>query len=384
MTLTFADPSQIWLEIPAASQTEAWQRSQSLSTPGARWTAYLNQLCLATVLPWLQAEYDPKAAPWPRLAALTSYWDVVDGTAVSLGATRLVLLPSEAIDASELRVPQEWVDIPSWAGDYYLGVQVNPDQQWLRIWGYTSHRDLKQAQNYDGRDRTYSLAAEQLLLDLTVLPVAQQLCPQEPQRAAVADLPVLSPAQAYHLLQRLGHPSLTWPRLAVPFGQWAALLEHGGWRQQLYARRQGLPEQWSVLQWLHNRVSDLAQQAGWQQVSQPGLAGARGEVAQTALALVRPLHLENQPYDLWIIPQDNSSRRVWRFELRQVPTGRPIPRGYKLRILTEDLQAFAQNEAVAIAPVDRLYVEVTLDPGEGLVWEVEPTPANYDREILRF
>jgi len=24
-------------------------------------------------------------------------------------------------------VPQEWVDIPEWAADYYLAVQVNPD-----------------------------------------------------------------------------------------------------------------------------------------------------------------------------------------------------------------------------------------------------------------
>ena len=35
-----------------------------------------------------------------------------------------MLIPSEAIDDSELEVPQEWVDIPSWAADYYLAVQI--------------------------------------------------------------------------------------------------------------------------------------------------------------------------------------------------------------------------------------------------------------------
>ncbi|PSO81051.1 MAG: hypothetical protein BRC41_15925 [Cyanobacteria bacterium QH_9_48_43] len=55
-------------------------------------------------------------APSP---ALPSFWEVVNGTAIALSGVRLVLIPSEAADLSELRVPQEWVDIPSWGGDYY-------------------------------------------------------------------------------------------------------------------------------------------------------------------------------------------------------------------------------------------------------------------------
>jgi len=47
------------------------------------------------------------------------------------GTTRLEL-PER--DLTKRMVPQEWVDIPEWAADYYLAVQVNPDSGWLRIW----------------------------------------------------------------------------------------------------------------------------------------------------------------------------------------------------------------------------------------------------------
>jgi hypothetical protein len=55
-----------------------------------------------------------------------------------------------------------------------------------------------------------------------------------------------------------------------------------------------------------------------------------------------------------------------------------------LRLLTEDLQVFEGNEDVALTAKEQLYIDVTLAPGEGLVWEIEPFPENYDREILHF
>jgi len=56
------------------------------------------------------------------------------------------------------------------------------------------------------------------------------------------------------------------------------------------------------------------------------------------------------------------------FELRNSSVGEPIPHGFKLRLLTEDLQPFENNEATATKPVDKLYIQVALEPGEGLVW----------------
>lgn len=374
----FADPKQVWLESPLAP-TEEYQ----FSTPSSRWNAILNSICLNTVLPWL-TEYAPQAKVEFNSAALPSFWELVNGTAIGMNTTRLVLIPSETIDPSELRVPQEWVDIPSWAADYYLAVQVS-DQGWVRIWGYTTHQQLKVKGHCDPSDRTYSLDEEDLILDLNVLWVARQLCPQEPTRGASTPLPALPLAQAENLLQRLGDPAISTPRLEVPFEFWGALLEHGGWRQRLYERRQGLPEQWSILQWLQAGISNFAQQIGWQQIQfQPNLVGARGvEQPTTVPVLSRQLLIAGQAYQLQVIPQGNPEERIWRFQLLSL-LGAPIPSGFKLRLLTEDLQTFANNEDTATTAVDRLYIEVALESGEGVVWEIEPVPENYNQEILRF
>jgi hypothetical protein len=384
--MIFANPTQLYLEILPADRDRAKQQSQSFSTPASCWRAYLNQLCLSAALPWLQEEYDPKAQVWLGMAAQPSFWEVVNGIAIALEGTRFLLIPSEAIDLDEMQVQQEWIDIPSWAADYYLAAQVEPDEGWVKIWGYATHQQLKTKGNYDGGDRIYSLDEENVIADLNVLWVARQLCPEEPTRAESAPLPSLSLDRAENLLQRLGDPAVIEPRLAVPFTLWGSLLEHGGWRQRLYEKRLGRREQWSVLQWLRSGVSELAKQMAWERFElQTAWEGARGEeVPATSTVLSRQLIVNRQTYELRALPLDDPEARIWRFELRSTSLASSIPRGFKLRLLTEDLQPFENNEDIATEAVDRLYVEVAISPGEGLVWEVEPSPENCDREILRF
>ncbi|MGF1479985.1 MAG: DUF1822 family protein [Cyanophyceae cyanobacterium] len=380
---SLSNPTELTLAISADVQSSAWQ-NQSGATEASRWNAYLNQLCLQTLLPWFREEQDSQARPWPHPSALASFWEVVNGVAIAALGARLVLMPTEAVDLDELRVPQEWIDLPEWAADYYLAVQVNPDEQLLRVWGYSTHQQLKAAE-YDAGSRTYVLDGDELIADINALWVARRLCPNEPTRAALTPLPSLSATQANNLLQRLGDPAVLVPRLAVPFTTWGALLKHGGWRQQLADRRRGLPEQYSVLQWLQTGVSRLAQQSGWQRVDfQPSLASARGAASQLIPALVRQLAIANQSYQLRIFPLSNLDSSAWRIELRSLAPGGRIPAGFKLRLLSEALEPFPGNEVTATTAVDQLGLEVALAPGEGLVWEVEPTPANYDREILRF
>lgn len=379
------DSTQIWLEFSAQQQNQAWEKSQSFSLPSSRWNAYLNQICLSTVLPWLQEEYAPKAKVWPNNPALSSFWEVVNGTAIVLDNTKFVLIPSEAIDRSELQVPQEWVDIPSWVADYYLAVQVNVDDRCVVIWGYATHEQLKKG-FYDVSDRTYSLPQENLILDLNVLWVARQLATEEITRAEVTPLAILPQAQAENFLQRLGNPAIIEPRLAVPFELWGALLEHGGLRQQLYFQRMGFPEQQSIVNWLRTGVSEIAQKIGWKRIElQLDFAGARGiELTEGEAILSRQLQIAGQQYELQVFPLRNLEQQTWRFQLQNSAPGGVIPGGFKLRLLTEDLQPFAGNEDVAFTAQEQLYIDVSLAPGEGLVWEIEPIPENYDREILQF
>lgn len=383
---TFASPTDLILEIPANVQNQAYLHSQSFSHPSSGYQAYLNELCLNVVLPWLQADFAPQAKVSPSINALASFWELVNGTAIVSDGIRFILVPSEAMDLSELRVPQEWVDVSSLAGDYYLAVQVEPDEAYVRVWGYCSYEQLKNQASYDASDRTYSLDATDVISDISVLSVAQQLCPQESSQKAIAQLPALPQEQAQNLIARLANPEIITPRLAIPFQLWGALIEHGGWRQSLYQRRLGLPEQWSVIQWLQNGVSQLAENIGWGSLNlQLSAAGARSvEETQPQTILSRQLAIAGQTYELRIIPQTEEDSTIWRFELRNAAVGAAIPGGFKLRLLTEDLQSFPNNEDIAITAVEQLFVEVALEPGEGIVWEIEPKSENYDREILRF
>lgn len=61
-----------------------------------------------------------------------------------------------------------------------------------------------------------------------------------------------------------------------------------------------------------------------------------------------------------------------------------IPAGFKLRLLSEDLQAFDGSEDIAVEAVEHLCLELDLDPGESLVWQIEPTPDDYQPEVLQF
>jgi len=238
MMIEFADPKEWWLELSPTMREETIRQSQRCSLPSSRSTAYLNSVCLQGFLNWLR-EDSLEAVPWLEASDLLTVWELVNGTAVILGTTRIVLIPTEAIDDGELAVPQEWVDIPSWAGDYYLAVQVQPERGWLRIWGYTTHQELKARGIYDPSDRTYCLTGEQLTQDLNAFWVTVRLCAIVQTRSAIAPLPELSPVQAENLIQRLGNPSVTFPRLAVPFMLWGALLEQANWRHQLFQHRTG-------------------------------------------------------------------------------------------------------------------------------------------------
>ncbi len=383
---TFASATDLILEIPTDTQNHAWQQSEAFSNPPSRATAYLNELCLKTILQWLQEDMTPQAKPWPNTAALPGFWELVNGTTITLDGTRFVLVPSEAIDMSELRVAQEWVDIPSWVGDYYLAVQVEPDEGYVRVWGYCTHKQLKTRGTYDECDHTYSLDSTDIITDISVLSVARQLCPEEPTRSTVALLPSLTPEQAQNLISRLGASEIITPRLEIPFQLWGALIQHGGWRQSLYQQRLGLPEQWSVLQWFDSGVSQLAEAIGWGSFSmQLSAAGARSVTEiQPRTILSRQLVIAGQSYELRIIPQSVGQSTIWRFELRNIAVGAAVPGGFQLRLLTEDLQPFPNNQDIATTAVEQLFVEVALEPGEGIVWEIKPLPENYDQEILRF
>ena len=239
------DTKHLWLLLETAEQQKAWQLSQHHSNAIAIYNAYLNRVCLSPLLAWFQESLQESTLHpevFPSVEDLPSILEVVNGTAIKIGETKIVFVPTETIDIEELCVPQEWVDIKSWAADYYIPVQVNLDgddnDSWIRVCGFATHRQLKNQGKYNSSDRTYSLPIEQLTENFTLLFATLGL------RWLLEEVPpdeTLSATEAQNLLQTLSDASIYSPRvhLDIPFAQWAALISNEQWRQQLYNQRLG-------------------------------------------------------------------------------------------------------------------------------------------------
>jgi hypothetical protein len=347
--------TQLQLEILPDVQSESWQVAQSCTTATAKWNTYLNQVSLSTFLPWLRSHYAPQASLYPSL------WNFVNGTAITLGhssgngsnSKRLILIPDKTIDTSELRIPQEWIDLSSWAGDYYLAVQVNPDEPEVRVWGYTTHEQIKAIGTYDERDRTYCLDAQDLIQDLTVLWVVRQLNPNEVTQAAIAPLPTIQPVQAENLLQRLTNPALLEPRLELPFALWGALLERADWRQRLSG---STPRRIQLGQWLQNVFEE-----GWQSLEsllgqeQLALNVRQVDVSETAVRRVKLLNLPDRALLLLVILEPEADGRIGvRSQLRSRDASFNLPASLQLSLISstgdiiQSVQSRLQDDVIQL------------------------------------
>jgi hypothetical protein len=361
------------LPISPQQQAAIWQQSRTLSTDWGRWNAYLNQLCLETCLTWLRAEHLPtvKTGMEPAL------WDLVNGSILTVGNIRIALIPTETIDRSELEVPQEWVDVPSWAADYYLGVQISPDCQELAIYGYTTHQQLKQQGTYDAQERTYSLDIDDLIPDLNALWLSYPRYTSSQTRSPVAAIPTLDPAQADRLIERLGNPATILPRLAVPFQTWAALLENPQWRQRLCQQRQtgnSTPVFTQLSSWFQGQIDDLWQLIDRVLLPQQVAMAVRSAGNQTILEIgaediyrAKIFNLDSGSIAL-LIGISTVSETESRITLQVHPAGGAayLPGETQLRLLSTD-----GNEIGKVSAVVTETIQLQFRVSEGEQFEIE-------------
>lgn len=246
-TLNYEDwlaiaPDQTWLPLSNDAQNQAWDHVKPLnySHPVAYDRAYRSQICLDLMIPWLQEEQDTSApvAPWSPTGDsqnLPEIWEFVEGVALQIGDTRIVLIPSSAINPDEFVVPQEWVNIPNWAAHYYFAVYLNEADNYLHIAGYTTHARLMESATLNIDDQTYRLPIRHLISDLNLFWVAQELA--QPAALAVPALPSLSANQVQVFIQELSQIRDYSPRLDLPFEQWAYLLNQPQNLHELYQLR---------------------------------------------------------------------------------------------------------------------------------------------------
>jgi Protein of unknown function (DUF1822) len=338
MTLELIPITQLVLPIPAPMSELAWQQAQAYRSIEARWNFYLNQIASQSIAVDLAADFSQI-----RSSPDIDTWQFVNGSVLELNGKRIVLLPSTAIDCSELIIPQEWVDIPAWAGDYFMAVQINPDAEMLHCWGYTTHQMMKSTARYDAHDRTYTLDAHHLIADVSGLWVVQQLNPNEVTQTAIAPLSAVATTQAENLLQRLA--IVPNPRLEISFELWGALVSDRHWRQRLVALRQGETALETDLTtrlggWLEHVFN-----TGWQAVED--FFGADGELAlafrQTAtptstIRRVKALQLaEAGTLLLLVTVEPEAEERLGiGIQLRSIDNTETLPANLTLTLLASD------------------------------------------------
>ncbi|MEM8612213.1 MAG: DUF1822 family protein [Cyanobacteria bacterium P01_H01_bin.105] len=351
MSVLFDNPVQPVLEMPA--DLDYWQRTAFIADPAARWRIYIHHLGLKAIMSWFQEEFAQTVWPLPHAAPIDT-WHVVDGLTLSLGDNRIIVMLAETIDAAELRVPQEWVDLPGLSADYYVAAYVDVDEQRLALWGYTTHRQLKSKGIYDAAERTYSLMDTELVQDFSAFWVAQQMA--RPLPSPMSQLPVLSAAQAEHLVQKLMQSPE--PRLALDFYQWGALFINEHWRQQLYQQRQSNAPA-NIEDWLENIFKQ-----GWQTLEsllpQAHTLRFRSAAGGTAvLTCGKKIFLHTAPDDLLLmfsVDIEANERRNIRIQL--YPSGDTIlPSNVMLALelsetgeLLKTVKAGEQDDYIQIPP----------------------------------
>jgi Protein of unknown function (DUF1822) len=328
--------TQLALPIPAPMSDLAWQQAQAYRTSEARWNFYLNQIATQLLYEYLQEDF-----PQIRIWTEPNIWQFVSGSVLELNAKRIVLLPSRSIDNSELVVAQEWLDIPDWAGDYFMPIQIDPDAETLHCWGYLTHQMMKSQARYDARDRKYHLDAHHLITDVSGLWAIQQLNPTEVTQAEIAPLASVGAVQAENLRQRLA--TVPNPRLEIPFALWGALVADRQWRQQLAQLRQGE----TALDPVANRLNGWLQQvftAGWQAVEdflgEGELAVALRQTATSASIVqrVKALTLPDDRVLLLVvsIEPESDERLGVQVQLRGLDRTSTLPPDLTLALLSSD------------------------------------------------
>jgi hypothetical protein len=332
--------TQLALPIPDAISDRAWQQAQADVSIETQWHIYLNQIATALLVEYLQEDF-----PNVRVGSPENTRPLVNGSILQLNGKRLVLVPSKAIDHSELVIPQEWIDIPDWAGDYFLAVQIDPDEQMLHCWGYTTHQMVKAKAQYDANDRTYNLAASNLVADVSGLWVIQQINPQEVTQSAVAPLAAVASTQAENLLQRL--VAVRNPRLEIPFELWGGLVSDRNWRDRLVELRQGATSLRTDVITAVNQLSSWMQNvfaSGWQAVedfwgadAELAFAFRQAATASPPVRRVKALRFTDQLLLLLVsIEAEADGRMGIQVQLRSSERTEILPSGVTLALLSSD------------------------------------------------
>lgn len=259
--LSLLYPDRVILEFSGEEQELLWRQSQNKTyqTASQRWQSYLNHLSRKVFSEYISEEVylsdKPSSFPEENL----SQW--VNGSAIKLGKTRLVIIPNDETDLTELRIPREWFELEDWAGNYYLSIQLDLENNYLQVLGFISHQQLQKEGIYDPLDQTYVLETDTLIEDLNVMWLDREFQPSPILSVKNRGDFTINETEAQNILEQITTGQFLIPRLEIPFSQWGGLLSQQKWRRSLIISEK--PTLTHLKQWLQKGLDQ-----GWQTLDQ--------------------------------------------------------------------------------------------------------------------
>ncbi|MBD2215049.1 DUF1822 family protein [Nostoc linckia FACHB-104] len=222
----------LWLKISEQDIEEAEANTRYYANQTGFNYALVNYICVKLLTNWFK-EYqgiEPNHQVFSSEKNLSRIWQFINGLVVNINDKRLILIPSTATDLEGFEVEQEWVDVPSFAGNFYLPVQVDLEKKYLHIWGFISRQNLKEAAYYDEFEKLYIVESSHVIDDLETIGIALELCEE---KGNFKPLPTLTQSEATKLIETYSNPSPYSPRLKGNFQEWMALLNTEEWLKKL-------------------------------------------------------------------------------------------------------------------------------------------------------
>ena len=217
-------PEHEWIDL--SNDTDILDRDVSSST--------LTLQCLAAIAAWIERTLGLDCKyEFPNLGLEDDRYisELFDGFALRVNEAKIIFIPSQNIDLNGCEIPQEWVDLPNWSGDYYVPIQVDLEAKYLHLWGSIAYEQLQQTAQLDPLFRYYHVDAAAMTANLDVLWASCELAPLP--KANHCELAALTPTQADRAIERLmTAPLPNFPRLLLPFSEWGAILNERNYLSQ--------------------------------------------------------------------------------------------------------------------------------------------------------
>ncbi len=238
---------EIKIQLTDEMKTESWRETNKLSSEVACFRGYLNLLVRKTFVLWLNLMLESNFFDQVKLEDNLSIWEFINGNAIDIDSTRIVLIPMETQDKTEFSIPEEWLKISEWVGNYYVAVEVNLEENYLNFSGYTSYEDLQTYGRLDSFNHCLDFPYECLENDVSLMTLEYKYA-WDPV-PEISPLPILSFQIKENLCKEI-QDNLS-PRLLLDFNQWLSLISDNQTRYQLFYSRRSI----NLSQWLNCQIS---------------------------------------------------------------------------------------------------------------------------------